>query len=98
MNRISYFINFVDSLGLKDSNNNLLEIICEDELENLMIIECDYPFLVEGLCHLLIHLIEKVPIQMNKAFEKMEKYFSKDDEDMVEFYEKVHCQLTKKMG
>lgn len=63
-----------------------------------MIIECDYPFLVEGLCHLLIHLIEKVPIQMDKVFEKMENNFSKEDEDMVEFYEKIHRQLTSKLG
>lgn len=71
-----------------------MDIICEDELETLMIIECDYPFLVEGLCHLLIDLADKVPIDKKKILQKMKNNFNQEDEDMSEFYEKIHKNLT----
>lgn len=60
-----------------------------------MIIECDYPFLVEGLCHLLVNLIEKLPVKKEKILEEMKSNFDHNDEDMNEFYEKVHLHLNK---
>lgn len=41
-----------------------------------MIIECDYPFLVEGLCHLLVDLMEKLLMTKEKILQEMKSNFS----------------------
>ena len=61
--RIKYFLTFSKSLGLKvNVNNLLLDIICKDEIENLMIIECDYHFLIDGLCSMMVELMHKAQV------------------------------------
>jgi hypothetical protein len=60
-----------------------------------MIIECDYPFLIEGLCLLFIHLIKVLGINKRGLFEKMRANFDQKDEDMTEFYDKFHSNFEK---
>ena len=76
-------------------NNLLLDIICKEEIENLMIIECDYHFLIDGLCSMLVELMFKAQATQEEVEEKMKDSYDPEDEDMNEFCQKLNKNLAK---
>lgn len=76
-------------------NHLLLDIICQDEVENLMIIECDYHFLVDGLSLMIVELMHKAQVTLEEVEDKMKDSYDPEDEDMNEFCEKLNNKLAK---
>ena len=58
-----------------------------------MIYECDFPFLVEDLCEILLTLIKDLSFSLDESLDKIK--FDENDEDMSEFYFKIKKQLIK---
>jgi hypothetical protein len=70
----------VKSLGFKDNLHNfLLDIICSDEIENLMIIECDYHFLIDGLCLIIVDLMHRVQVTLEQVEDQMKDSYDPED-------------------
>ena len=68
------------SLVIKDNlQNMLLDIICSDEIENLMIIECDYHFLVDGLCLIIVDLMHRVQVTLEQVEDQMKDSYDPED-------------------
>jgi hypothetical protein len=57
----------------------LLDIICSDEIENLMIIECDYHFLVDGLCLIIVDLMHRVQVTLEQVEDQMKDSYDPED-------------------
>ena len=59
-----------------------------------MIIECDFPYLIDGLKNIFTELMNKLNLKDKDVFSRIEKKLDFEDEDMVGFYEKVKKSLS----
>jgi len=60
-----------------------------------MIIECDYPFLVDGLCLILVEVMGRVKVGREEVEKRMGQSYQEGDDDMDEFCGKVVGHLEK---
>lgn len=60
-----------------------------------MIIECDFHFLVDGLCLIVSDLIHRTCSSQEDVMGKIKSSYDPEDEDMNEFAAKVETHLSK---